>query len=205
MSSWNRNILVVSAKDFEHLSIPLGFFEADEKLLAEVLAKSRFRIRTKELEEDENWLQLIPYDLVFDLYGKLFLYSRKDDHKEKRLASLRSFGIGGHVEEDDFEGMGSYTQGLLQSAGRELREEIRFEETKTRRFLGFLKRNKLPVEHVHLGLVFKVEISCFESIGPKLGEGDFYPISEICNFSGELEGWSQELLPHLEKIYRGVL
>ena len=58
---------------------------------------------------------------------------------------------------------------------------------------------------MHLGLVFKVEISGFESIGPELGEGDFYPISEICNFSGKLEGWSHELLPHLEKIYKEAL
>ena len=143
MSSWNRNILVVSAEAFKRFSIPLGFFDADEKLLAEVLAKSRFLTRTKKLEENKNWLQLIPYDLVFDLYGKLFLYRRKDDHKEKRLANLWSFGIGGHVEENDFEGMRSCTQSLLQSAGRELREEIRFEETKTRRFLGFLKRKNI--------------------------------------------------------------
>ena len=125
MSSWNRNILVISAKDFEHISVK-GFFSANEKLLAEVLAMSKFRTRTKELEGDERWLQLIPYDLVFDLYGKLFLYRRKNDHKEKRLANLWSFGVGGHVEENDFEGAGSYMQGLVRSAGREPREEIRF-------------------------------------------------------------------------------
>jgi len=186
------------------MNLPEDFSFAPETTLDGILAASGFRMRTKELEENESWRQLIPYQVVFNEAGQLFFYRRRSDHAENRLAALYSLGIGGHLEEDDFFepaiGLKSLYAGISRGMRRELEEEIKIGNVSFSRFVGFIQSHNPPVDRVHLGLVYAIRISGFSGLGEEIAEGAFEDPEEISRFVNKMENWSRLLCPHLDRI-----
>lgn len=117
------------------------------------------------LEEDETFLQLIPYVIVTD--GTRFLsYTRSPHAGEARLHGKRAFGFGGHLSVGDmvFQENGSLNivSTIRCGARRELNEELewRYDDGQRRlfepadlAFVGFVAACRTPVDRVHLGVV----------------------------------------------------
>ena len=73
------------------------------------------------VEQDERWLQPIPYLLITDEQNRFWCYRRSGG--DRRLADRFSCGVGGHVERiDQREELADTLAGALR---RELAEELR--------------------------------------------------------------------------------
>lgn len=119
------------------------------------------------LEEDENFLQLIPYTLVASSSGKVLAYSRTPKGGEDRLHGKVSVGWGGHINADDVSAS-RYSDGTMDiittvfnAVDRELAEELQWNgtydepilEDSSFEFSGLLYNPGDAVGRVHLGLL----------------------------------------------------
>ena len=97
---------------------------------------------------------MIPY-IVLKCVDQVFHYRRGAAGTEKRLAALRSVGIGGHISEADAAGgIDPYQTGML----RELTEEVELGCAYRERCVGFINDDSTPVGSVHLGIVHVFEL-----------------------------------------------
>ncbi|OGF64248.1 hypothetical protein A2661_00695 [Candidatus Giovannonibacteria bacterium RIFCSPHIGHO2_01_FULL_45_24] len=205
MSSKGQPIIGVDVQILKAYLISSPFSEGTEATLKKLLKVASFRVRNDALEADESWRHFISYQLVFDQRGRIFIYQRGENIGEKRLSGLFSVGVGGHIERKDFfefnNGDPSY-EGLVAGADRELCEELHFQNLISRSFAGFICSSDPPVDRVHLGLVYKIEIDGFEGVGEELAErgGRFVALPEVLKKKKSLESWSQILLLHLQSI-----
>src|SRR5262249_45655543 len=131
----DERVLVIPAEHFRAAGYFHGFRPADDAYLAALLDPATFSFRLRSaVETDPAFKQLIPY-VVLRCGVDLFHYRRGSSGAEKRLAALRSVGIGGHINEDDAAGRdNAYRTGML----RELAEEVEIGGGWAERLLGFI-------------------------------------------------------------------
>lgn len=153
-----------------------------------------------DCETDERVLQPIPYLLLFTKDGKIFSYARSKKGGDKRLFGRRSFGVGGHVEEQDL------PDAIHSCLKRELQEEVAVSISKKPILVGTLADKSSAVSRVHFGLIYAALID-----GPvtakedTMGEFSYDHISSFQTVSAveleNYEGWSQFLVPYLDLIF----
>ena len=118
-----------------------------------------------EAEEDAAWRQIIPY--VYVVKNRAILtYERKTGHTDQRLASKLSVGWGGHVEPQDGPADRVFVS-VMQCLFRELREECGIEPKQLSIFAGTIVDSSSPVNQVHVGFVFRVELLHHEEVDVK--------------------------------------
>jgi predicted NUDIX family phosphoesterase len=123
------------------------------------------------LEYKPEFKQIIPYVVVANNNNRILIYKRSSAKGDRRLNSLYSIGLGGHIKISDLE-ISSFTgnkqfinlNALLFSAmKRELNEELPIDEyfvdNKTTSVLGFINLEGKPskdvhVNDVHFGIVY---------------------------------------------------
>lgn len=175
-----------------------GFLETDgsgfdiERLIREH-GEYKERYGEHGMESNPNYQQIIPY-VVFRFGKKYFVYERLGGG-ERRLFSLKSLGIGGHIDPGDF---GNET--LAQALRREFFEEVAYGGRFEPRMIGLIKEkgagNGKDVQDVHLGIVFLVEGDndnidiAIEERGSNRKVG-LLGREEIAKLYGEMEGWSK--------------
>lgn len=142
----------------------------------------------ESVENDESYVQPIPYAAVIDKNGRIFIYRRTAG--EERLREKLSIGVGGHVRKGE---------DILGALKREIQEEIGFkpDDIQYIKFLGYYYGGDQPVDRVHLAAMFKVKLkdTAIEIWSREL-EGRF--VSEISAEEYEkLEFWSKALLEML--------
>lgn len=143
-----------------------------QKLLAEAYYAERD-------ETNEHEKQVIPYVLIRSGDGWLG-YTRFET--EKRLLGQRSYGFGGHVEDNE---------SVLDCAVREVQEETGIVTTPDMyKLLGVIYDNSTPVNRVHVGIVYLLDLRGY----PKrtlsayaLDAKNWQKYSEI----GEVELWTE--------------
>lgn len=102
-----------------------------------LLMNGFFRTRTQQLENDPEFLQIIPYILICSLASQeYFTFIRLDRSKEHRLHGMISFGVGGHInpcdiplwvhDENCLKGYDIRT--MYNCVARELNEELVFDD-----------------------------------------------------------------------------
>jgi predicted NUDIX family phosphoesterase len=186
----DERVLVIPTERFRAAGYFHGFRPADEAYLAALLEPEAFSFRTRSaVETDPAFKQLIPY-VVLRCGANLFHYRRGATGTEKRLAALRSVGIGGHVSEADTAGgENAYRTGML----RELAEEVEIGGAWTERLLGFINDDRTFVGSVHLGVVhlFELESPTVRPREDALAEAGFAPLLELVAARDEFETWSQ--------------
>ncbi|MCI0703434.1 MAG: phosphoesterase, partial [Planctomycetia bacterium] len=150
----DEKVLVIPTERFRAAGYFNGLRAADDEYLAAILDPSAFEFRARsEVETDPSYKQLIPY-IVLKCGDKLFHYRRGAAGTEKRLAALRSVGIGGHISEEDAAGgTDLYQIGMM----RELMEEVDLGSAFTQKCIGFINDDRTPVGSVHLGVVHLFE------------------------------------------------
>ena len=200
MPKADKLILGANAIEVEKL-IPEGFSFGGNAILKKLLRLGEFRLRGKELEDDESWRQLIAYMPVFNEYGKLLLYQRNDKHTETKLSGFWSCGSGGHIKDSDFGGDKKLSiEGIYKAAERELFEEVEFKSLKALKFYGFIWAKNPAVDRVHIGLVFIANIAGFIRCDKSEAQRwDFVDVQKD-KLEYNFENWTRILLPHLKNF-----
>ena len=178
----------------EAQEIPDGFYELTTGLVDREIC-----------EEGSEFLQLIPYIIVFSERGRIFCYERGTAGGEDRLHAKLSIGLGGHVER-----MPSADESLqlvlLDEAARELHEELGVQADFGGSFsdIVYTGATGQPVDQVHLGLVVKALVREKE-IKAEAGHiegGRFLTVAELMapEIYDRLEPWSQAMAREIEGI-----
>lgn len=186
----DERVLVIPTERFRAAGYFHGFRAADDAYLAALLDPAGFGFRPRsEVETDPAFKQLIPY-VVLRCGGDVFHYRRGSAGTEKRLAALRSVGIGGHISEADAAGgENAYRTGML----RELTEEVEVGGGWSEHLLGFINDDRTFVGSVHLGVVhlFELESPAVRAREAALADAGFAPLAELVAARDEFETWSQ--------------
>ncbi len=143
-------------------------------------------------EDDPSQKQIIPYVLIRK--GDAYLhYVRGKGSGEKRLVSLGSIGIGGHINHGDeslfLAGLEFYEEALQRELHEELRMDGRFET----RVLALINDDSTPVGRVHFGIVHVCELG-----DQNVSKGEacitdlqFLTVPELRARRDRMETWSQ--------------
>ena len=173
-----------------------------EKTLFDILqeAGGAFRLRS-QVESDRRWKQIIPYVLMWvpreNLVG---CYARRGS--EARLHGLESVGIGGHVIEADARGFEANPYAAVRHGMmREISEEFEvFSEFSTPAFCGVINEEHSAVGEVHLGLVYRLQVTHPERVLPGQELGGFRWLSVQKAAARPLELWSRLALSLLPEV-----
>lgn len=174
--------------------------------------KGLFKNRA-EAEEDENYLQIIPY-IVCTQDDKYFLYKRLKKGTESRLHDKLSAGIGGHVDFQT-ESMNN-REHFLYNANKELHEELsitdKLDKSKIpgilKNFTGYLIYDMSnAVGRVHLGALMTCNLSNYDVAVRETHkiEGEFYTKQQLQDIykdrgSDAFETWTTIALSKLGVI-----
>ncbi len=189
-------VLVIPTKRFHEVGYFSGFRPFDEAHAAHLLDPAGFEFRPRaEVETDPAFKQLIPY-IVLQHAHELFHYRRGSSGTEKRLQSLRSIGLGGHISATDAVGVtDAYRAGML----RELAEEVDIRCEYSECCLGFINDDRTLVGRVHLGVVHLCRLAT-PMVFPReevISSAGFASLSSLRNSYSEFETWSQFTLDYL--------
>jgi predicted NUDIX family phosphoesterase len=159
-----------------------------------------------EVEDNPEFLQVIPYSYVFGWSPRILVYRRTKKGNESRLHGKFSIGVGGHINPIDNKG----EQIFKIAALREVNEEFLFLGIPSRAsdimdftLLGFLHRTDTPVNSVHFGLVYSFAAPSDVAM----------PLSHDCEVIGwlsveelmkpelfeNLEDWSKDILSFIRR------
>jgi predicted NUDIX family phosphoesterase len=143
-------------------------------------------------EDDPLHKQIIPYVLIRK--GDRYLhYVRGKGSGEKRLVSLGSIGIGGHINHGDENLFLTGLQFYEEALQRELHEELRMDGRFETRAIALINDDATPVGRVHFGIVHVCELgeenvakgeACITDI-------QFLTVPELRARRDRMETWSQ--------------
>lgn len=186
----DERVLCIPTAQFHAIGSFQGFQPATDALRQALLNPSLYSFRDRShVETDPTFKQLIPY-IVLRSGDSIFHYRRGRSGAEKRLQSLRSIGIGGHISEQDAAGTGDpYTNGMM----RELFEEVQISGSWTDTLLGFINDDRSPVGQVHLGIVHVMDLERADvrSNESALTDAGFALLEELIKDREQFETWSQ--------------
>lgn len=201
--SKTATILAVKANEVE--AIPIGATLLVDGPLMDI--PKAWAGPRDQLETDESFLQIIPYVLI--KRGDEFLaYVRTAKGGEDRLHGKVSIGVGGHIDAEDFllgeDGSIDIDRTARNGAQRELIEELDLHALQSYfEWVGFLKWKATPVDRVHLGFVFlldldkhypdeRVGLESFKAAAEDaLGELRMMTVKELRETDLELETWTR--------------
>ncbi|RPJ70462.1 MAG: hypothetical protein EHM24_15475 [Acidobacteria bacterium] len=154
-------------------------------------------------ENDPSLKQIIPYVLIRK-GDALLHYVRGKASGEKRLVSMGSIGIGGHINHRDeslfADGLEFYEEALQ----RELHEELRMDGHFRTKAIALINDDSTPVGQVHLGVVHLCELS-----EENVSKGEacitdlrFLTLPELLERREQMETWSQLCLDHVAAMLR---
>lgn len=193
-----EQVLVIPTRILHEAGLFQGLSREVDHYLPRVLSPDHLSFLPRpEAEEDPTYKQIIPY-LVLRWRDQLFHYTRGKGGGEKRLAALRSVGVGGHINPVDHQpGTDLYRAGML----RELAEEVYLESTYREWCLGLINDDSLPVGRVHLGVVHVLELEepRVRRREENLETSGFAPLDELRGAGDSFETWSRFVLDALYK------
>ncbi len=146
------------------------------------------------MEEDPTYKQIIPY-LVFEHEEKYFIMQRQKKASETRLQSKFSFGIGGHIREEDLQ-----IDSIYDWSKREFQEEIAYDGNLEITPIGVLNDDSNPVGQVHIGFVFLVKgNSANIAVKEELQSGELLSLADCKQYYDRMESWSKMVFDFLNK------
>lgn len=204
-----RSVLATPASLVGHIGEGFHQFSA-----MTVLGSSLQWVEKVAAETDETMRQIIPVAVIRDPLGRVLAYKRSERSGEKRLHSLWSCLVGGHIEEsDDVHKMLNKSPdacvGIVHtSLRRELQEEFGISATPEyiadpTRFLGPIYYGGDAVGRVHVGLVFEAAFKMAPHLTPGEEVADYEWIDlgrekiEPSDSGREWEPWSAMVLARL--------
>ncbi len=190
-----ESILVVKRTDICSEELWTGYTPSDLKNELIAVQNKRVFMPRPEAEINPEYKQIIPY-LIFTHENKYFLMQRRATASEQRLASKYSFGIGGHLREEDMHGNSFFDWAL-----REFHEEIAYSGTLTAQPLGIINDDSTDVGKVHIGFVILLTGNSADiTIKSELKSGQLLTLEECEYYYQNMETWSQMVYEQLKKL-----
>ena len=192
-----EQVLVIPESHFHAVGVFQGFRSYSETYLQALLDPKQFSFRPRgEVETDPAFKQLIPY-VVLQFQDQLFHYRRGKAGTETRLQSLRSVGIGGHINPEDGTMSEAYSCGML----RELQEEVDLRSPFRERILGAIYDDRTLVGSVHLGIVhlWQLDAPLASPRESAIAESGFAALEELEEQREQFETWSQFVFAELTR------
>ena len=190
-------VLGISARLLRDHGVGQGF-SAGRFRLDEMLGHAELRPR-HEVENDPTWKHFASYAVVC-AGGRVLSYQRTTAGGETRLHGLRSIGIGGHVNTEDGALSERWDEAALDTAAlRELHEEIVVPGEYRMDFIGFVNDDSNPVGRVHVGLVYRCELTTADrSVARETALADCRMLTrrELADGRDLYETWSRFLIDH---------
>lgn len=189
----DEKILVVEREKLLGARVMHGLFPAcsfDDYLT--IIDEHKKFLWRSAMEQDPCYKQIIPY-MIFTYQDKIFLMRRKSDATAKELRNKYTFGIGGHLREEDLAG-----STIAEWGKREFEEEVNYEGELLIKPLGLLNDENSFIGHVHAGFAFLFEGSTDNiSIKSELKEGFLLTLDECLPYYNDMELWSQFVFDYL--------
>ncbi|HEV2600900.1 MAG TPA: hypothetical protein VGT41_01250 [Candidatus Babeliales bacterium] len=186
-------ILVVPRADI----LPHGSFHGlqattMQEITGIIASKKQFLPRSI-METDPTYKQIIPY-LIYTHNEKYFLMQRHAKASESRLRSKFSFGIGGHIRQEDMQ-----TDSIFDWARREFHEEVNYNGNLTIQPIGLLNDDSNEVGKVHIGLVMLLMGDREDiSVQSELQSGELISLADAEIYKDHMESWSQIVFEYLK-------
>ena len=146
-------VLVFKTELLRELGSFQGVNTAHEKYLNRIIDdKSYFFMPRNDVESNFDYKQLIPY-VIITFQDKILYYIRGKGSEEKRLNSLGSIGIGGHINYNDFTLFKTDRDAYFGAVEREVFEEIDIKSEYESKIIGVLNDESNQVGKVHFGVI----------------------------------------------------
>jgi len=208
MAIADENVLVFSRALFEQLGIFQGFSPEVNRYLPAILEpkNNHFMPRAKA-ETDPQFKQIIPYVLITD--GKSILhYVRGKKAGEQRLVAKGSIGIGGHINDVDYDlSLLAFTFGMQafqDAVKREVCEELSVQGEFNAHPVGLINDDSTEVGQVHFGVihVLRCQPDQVKKKEQVITQMEFIRIDELKAKRDQMETWSQLCLDNLDAILK---
>ena len=200
----DESVLVIKRELFDEIGTFQGIStEIDKYLPAFLNPTNNFFIHRELAEDDPTHKQIIPY-AIFKHGDKFLKYLRGKKSGEQRLASKSSIGIGGHINQDDFNSSSLEKDTYLTGIEREINEELILNCDYNNLPIALINDDSNDVGQVHLGVVhlFDLESDQVEAGEANIENLEFLSSEDLLREKDNLESWSQICVDHLDKIIK---
>ena len=200
----DESVLVIKRELFDEIGTFQGISTEIEKYLPVFLNPSNnFFIHRELAEDDPTHKQIIPY-AIFKHGDKFLRYLRGKKSGEQRLASKSSIGIGGHINQDDFNSSSLEKDTYLTGIEREINEELIINCDYNNLPIALINDDSNDVGQVHLGVVhlFDLESDQVEAGEANIENLEFLSSDDLLREKNNLESWSQICVDHLDEIIK---
>jgi len=184
-------------------------------VIYESLLEDKLYARRGDLENDEDYKQIIPY-IVVRHGGMVLACRRTSGQSEERLHDKVSLGFGGHIDRCTF--LPDGVDPIMASGARELYEELSFPhfaffseavESGSLRYVGIINDNETEVGRVHAGCLFELDLPAFVDGSPVVGikeqdkmVGSWEAVKSIGRHYDSMETWSKLAYDCLFPVHR---
>ena len=200
----DESVLVIKRELFDEIGTFQGISTEIDKYLPVFLNPSNnFFIHRELAEDDPTHKQIIPY-AIFKHGDKFLKYLRGKKSGEQRLASKSSIGIGGHINQDDFNSSSLEKDTYLTGIEREINEELIINCDYNNLPIALINDDSNDVGQVHLGVVhlFDLESDQVEAGEANIENLEFLSSEDLLKEKDNLESWSQICVDHLDEIIK---
>ena len=200
----DESVLVIKRELFDEIGKFQGMSTEIDKYLPEFLNPiNNFFVHRELAEDDPTHKQIIPY-AIFKHGDKFLRYLRGKKSGEQRLASKSSIGIGGHINQDDFNSSSLEKDTYLTGIEREINEELIINCDYNNLPIALINDDSNDVGQVHLGVVhlFDLESDQVEAGEANIENLEFLSIDDLLREKDNLESWSQICVDHLDEIIK---
>ena len=200
----DESVLVIKRELFDEIGTFQGIStEIDKYLPAFLNPSNNFFIHRELAEDDPTHKQIIPY-AIFKHGDKFLRYLRGKKSGEQRLASKSSIGIGGHINQDDFNSSSLEKDTYLTGIEREINEELIINCDYNNLPIALINDDSNDVGQVHLGVVhlFDLESDQVEAGEANIENLEFLSTDDLLREKDNLESWSQICVDHLDEIIK---
>ena len=200
----DESVLVIKRELFDEIGAFQGISTEIDKYLPVFLNPSNnFFIHRELAEDDPTHKQIIPY-AIFKHGDKFLRYLRGKKSGEQRLASKSSIGIGGHINQDDFNSSSLEKDTYLTGIEREINEELIINCDYNNLPIALINDDSNDVGQVHLGVVhlFDLESDQVEAGEANIENLEFLSSDDLLREKDNLESWSKICVDHLDEIIK---
>ena len=200
----DESVLVIKRELFDEIGAFQGISTEIDKYLPVFLNPSNnFFIHRELAEDDPTHKQIIPY-AIFKHGDKFLRYLRGKKSGEQRLACKSSIGIGGHINQDDFNSSSLEKDTYLTGIEREINEELIINCDYNNLPIALINDDSNDVGQVHLGVVhlFDLESDQVEAGEANIENLEFLSSDDLLREKDNLESWSQICVDHLDEIIK---
>ena len=194
----DESVLVIKRELFDEIGTFQGISTEIDKYLPVFLNPiNNFFIHRELAEDDPTHKQIIPY-AIFKHGDKFLKYLRGKKSGEQRLASKSSIGIGGHINQDDFNSSSLEKDTYLTGIEREINEELIINCDYNNLPIALINDDSNDVGQVHLGVVhlFDLESDQVEAGEANIENLEFLSSDDLLREKDNLESWSQICVDH---------